>query len=117
MKLTHYNKQLRIKKAITEARKKVAARSVIFTRNPEDFDVALMGSLGFSTKAIMNKTGLSFSQVIYRLNKGKIRRVDYRNGETTLSQFILKKNAELAKNELYPQLKKIDGVNRNKKTK
>ena len=57
----------------------------------DDFKCALLGSLGFSTKLIMEHTELSPSQVGYRLRKGGIRRMDYRNGESALAATMLQK--------------------------
>ena len=57
----------------------------------DDFKCALLGSLGFSTKLIMEHTELSPSQVGYRLRKGGIRRMDYRNGESALASTMLQK--------------------------
>jgi hypothetical protein len=57
----------------------------------DDFKCALLGSLGFSTKLIMEHTELTPSQVGYRLRKGGIRRMDYRNGESEVASAMLKK--------------------------
>jgi len=57
----------------------------------DDFKCALLGSLGFSTKLIMEHTELSPGQVGYRLRKGGIRRMDYRNGESALATTMLQK--------------------------
>jgi hypothetical protein len=56
----------------------------------DDFKCALLGSLGFSTKFIMEHTEFSPSQIGYRLRMGGIRRLDYRNGESTIASSILR---------------------------
>ena len=79
--------------ALTPAQRRklsrTVARKVDMMYDPTDFRVALMGSMGMSTKAIMQQTGLSYCQVTYRLTKGAISRADYRNGASPLAQFIL----------------------------
>ena len=42
-------------------------------------EAARLGEKGFSTQYITQETGLSSSQVLYRLNKAGIRRSDFRN--------------------------------------
>lgn len=67
----------------------VKPRRVDFAREGEDFEVALLGSLGKSTKFIVKYTGLSPCQVTYRLGRGKIKRKDYRDGTSAVSKKIL----------------------------
>lgn len=62
----------------------------------DDFKCALLGSLGFSTKLIMEHTELTPSQVGYRLRKGGIKRMDYRNGESAVASAMLQKARVLA---------------------
>ncbi|XHR28030.1 MAG: hypothetical protein ACFUZC_19130 [Chthoniobacteraceae bacterium] len=62
----------------------------------DDFKCALLGSLGFSTKLIMEHTDLTPGQVGYRLRKGGIRRLDYRNGESAVASAMLQKARVLA---------------------
>ena len=65
---------------------------VNFSANAQDFQAAVLGSLGYSTAYIMARTNLSASQVVYRLGKAKVRRADYRNGT---SQIAVKLQKEL----------------------
>jgi hypothetical protein len=51
----------------------------------EDLEVAVRGALGQSTKAIQAKTSLTPCQITYRLHKANIRRMDYRNGESSVA--------------------------------
>lgn len=67
------------------------SRRVNFHRFEEDFEVALLGSLGLSTKYICKQTGLTPCQVTYRLMKSKVKRADYRNGTGNEARAILNK--------------------------
>jgi len=62
----------------------------------EDFRCALLGSLGFSTRCIMEHTDLTPSQIGYRLRMGGIRRIDYRNGESPVATALMKKARTIA---------------------
>lgn len=55
----------------------------------EDLECAILGALGFSTKFIMERTGLTHCQVGYRLNKGSIKRKDYRDGSSAMAERVL----------------------------
>lgn len=79
---------------------KYLSRRVDFTNNPDDFEALILGSLGRSTKFIMGQTGLTHSQVLYRLQRKAIRRMDYRNGESELSQRLLNVERKVAGNYL-----------------
>lgn len=57
----------------------------------DDFKCALMGSLGFSTRLILEHTALTPSQVGYRLRLGGIKRTDYRNGTSAVAVNLLRK--------------------------
>lgn len=70
-------------------KEKPRARSVDFFQEAEDFECAMLGSLGFATNYIMEQTGLSFGQVIYRLGKAGIRRMDFRHGKTAMARFLI----------------------------
>ena len=71
-------------------------RRVDLLDDPADFQCALLASLGFSTRYISQKTGLSACQVTYRLTKGQVRRADYRNGTSDIARSILRRNADIA---------------------
>ena len=62
----------------------------------DDFTCTLLGSLGFSTKLIMARTGLSPSQIGYRLRVGGIKRSDYRDGESPLADSMLERGQSIA---------------------
>lgn len=49
-------------------------------KNTKDLEVLVLGSLGFGTDFIVRKTGLTYSQVLYRLRKGEVKRSEYRDG-------------------------------------
>ena len=57
----------------------------------EDLQCAILASLGFSTRYIMQETGLSACQVSYRLGKGKIKRKDYRDGESDMAKRVVER--------------------------
>lgn len=65
---------------------------VRWTRDDE-LRCALLASMGFSTRYIVAETGLTPCQVSYRLNKARIKRADYRNGESDMAQLILHRMA------------------------
>lgn len=55
----------------------------------EDLQCAILGALGFSTKYIMEQTGLTACQISYRLRKGTIKRADYRDGTSAMAQRVV----------------------------
>lgn len=57
----------------------------------EDLQCAILASLGFSTKYIMEMTGLSACQVSYRLGKGRIKRKDYRDGTSDMAHRVVER--------------------------
>ena len=61
---------------------------VNYFENRADMEVALMGALGFGTDYIAARTGLTHCQVLYRLGKAKICRVEYRNGDSQLARQV-----------------------------
>ena len=72
--------------------------------NGEDFHCALLGSLGFSSRLIAYRTGLTNSQIAYRLRKGQIRRMDYRNGESAFAERVISQTRKVALKELHAHL-------------
>lgn len=80
--------------------KKKRSKYVDFENNLADFEAILLGSLGKSTQFIMMQTGLSPGQISYRLKKQQIRRMDYRNGISELSQRLLTVERKVAWNYL-----------------
>lgn len=68
-------------------------RPVNVIQDPLDFRVVLLGSLGFTTDYIASDTGLTKSQVTYRLGKGEIKRADYRRGESAIARSLVKQFA------------------------
>lgn len=81
------------------------SRLVDFSNNADDFQAVLLGSLGFSTNCIASKTGLSGGQVIYRLGKAGVRRMDYRNGDTRIAGIVLQDMEEKAARQVRDHLK------------
>ena len=73
----------------------------------DDFACALLGSLGFSTKLIMARTGLSPSQIGYRLKVGGIKRSDYRNGESLLADTMINRGQFIAISAVEEHLQKF----------
>lgn len=55
----------------------------------EDLQCAILGGMGFSTRMIMEHTGLSACQVSYRLSKGRIKRRDYRDGHSDVAHRVM----------------------------
>ena len=73
----------------------------------DDFRCAMMGSLGFSTRHIMEHTGLTPSQVCYRLRLGGIKRSDYRNGNSAVASSMLRKARVIAVPVVEEQLREF----------
>jgi hypothetical protein len=55
----------------------------------EDIRCAILAGMGFSTKMIMEQTGLTACQISYRLHKGRIYRKDYRDGTSDVAQSMI----------------------------
>lgn len=64
-------------------------RRIDFREGP-DLKCCILGHAGLHTKAIQEHTGLSGGQVSYRLKLAAIRRKDYRNGESDMSQLVIR---------------------------
>jgi hypothetical protein len=62
-------------------------------KSSADLECAIMGALGFSTKFIGERTGLTPCQISYRLKRGDIRRSDYRNGTSRIALRVINKIA------------------------
>lgn len=71
----------------------------------EDFECAYLGALGFSTRYIATKTGLTNGKITYRLKKAEIRRMDYRNGESPFASIVLKSIRPMMQREVNEFLK------------
>ena len=63
--------------------------------NQSDLEVLYAGASGRSTKFIESQTPYSPSQVLYRLKKDGIRRLDARNGDTEFSRIMYEKGREI----------------------
>lgn len=57
--------------------------------NDDELRCAILAGMGFSTKFIMEETGLTQSQIGYRLKKGQIKRRDYRDGQSAVAERVL----------------------------
>lgn len=73
----------------------------------QDFTCALYGSLGFSSRFIIQATGLTTSQIAYRLRRGRIRRTDYRNGESPMAAVILRRTRNIAIPRVEEHLRRV----------
>lgn len=90
-------------------------RYVDFENNQSDFDAAMLGSLGLSTRFICSKTGLRPSQVTYRLGQkhANIKRKDYRDGNSSVAKAIIKQ-AEHYNNIVERHIAKAEAKNNHK---
>lgn len=61
-----------------------------FRTHVPTFMACLLGGMGYSTDLICARTGLTPSQVGYRLHKYNVMRKDYRSGESALAKHIIK---------------------------
>lgn len=57
----------------------------------DDLRCAMLAALGFSTKMIVEQTGLTPCQVTYRLTKGHIKRKDYRDGSSEVAHRVIER--------------------------
>ena len=92
-----------MKQTFLEEKKK--PRRVDFDIYKEDFDAAMLGALGMSSRFIESRTSLSHGKIAYRLKKAHVRRSDYRDGTSVFARIVLKHIAPLAKNEMRAYLK------------
>jgi hypothetical protein len=96
------------KQTFMEATKKAKVRRVDFYIYREDFDAALLGSLGMATAAISARTKLRKGQVSYRLRKAGVRLSDYRSGDSHMAKTVLKNMRPILERELYAHLKDLN---------
>lgn len=71
-------------------------RSKVTWAKNDELECVILGAQGFSTKMIMERTGLSFCQVNYRLHKATIKRADYRNGHSDVAEQVLSRTRNLS---------------------
>lgn len=76
--------------------------------NSDDFDVALLGSLGFSTKFIVARTMMTPHQVTYRLQKANVSRMAFRNGDSPEAQALLRRHRSVAEGVLRSRLPRVN---------
>lgn len=67
---------------------------------PVRFDAALLGSLGFSSKYIQRKTGLTTGQITYTLRKANVYRREFRDGESPEAKALLRHYHDVAADTL-----------------
>jgi hypothetical protein len=96
----------KITTAIRHLPKSGPRKHVDLLHDEDDFECALLASLGFSTHMICDKTGLRPHQVTYRLGKGEIKRSDYRNGSSPVARAMLRQHTDIAEPVLRAQLQK-----------
>lgn len=69
------------------------------TANPltdaNNFMVALYGDSGMSSRFIQEKTGLTKSQVLYRLKAYDIKLSNYRNGNSLIARAVLQQGRQM----------------------
>ena len=70
--------------------KKPKPRPVDFFGRDNDFECAVLGSMGFSNRMIISKTRLTPGQIGYRLKKAQVKRMDYRDGTSDMAQLVIK---------------------------
>lgn len=77
---------------------------------PNDFKCALAGEFGFSTKHIESQTGLTTSQISYRLRKFGITRANYRNGDSIGARAVLQQARQMVGYQLENNLRTKLGI-------
>ena len=96
-----------MKKTFMESSIRQKPRRVDFEIYKDDFNAALLGSLGQSNAAIAATTGLTKGKVTYRLRKAGIRLCDYRNGTSTIARLVLRNMRPTLEAELHAHLKSL----------
>lgn len=90
----------------------VKARPVDFFEQHTDHDCALYAAMGFSTKFIAEKTGLSDCQIGYRIAKAGLTtengtsRMDFRNGTSPFCRPLLSAARRFVDQDLKKHLQK-----------
>jgi hypothetical protein len=79
-------------------------RLVDYLHNRADYECALLGALGFSTRYIQSKTSLRTGQITYRLRKAQVSRMDFRNGQSVYAQMVLRNMRAVAEPKLIKHL-------------
>ncbi len=74
--------KLRTKARSTKGRQFTAPRSVDFRSNDCDWEVVQLAKVGMHQHTIAEKTGLTRSQVSYRLRMADVSAKEYRNGKS-----------------------------------
>lgn len=67
---------------------KIPWRRVDPYNNPEDHECFIQAMLGRSNKCIYGKTGLSNGRISYRLKHWGVKRMEYRDGTSSLAQQV-----------------------------
>lgn len=80
-------------------------RKVDPLREHSDFQCALHAEFGMSTKFIHESTGLTMSQVSYRVKKFGIKRSNYRNGTGLAARAMLQHGRQMVGYHLERQLR------------
>jgi hypothetical protein len=90
----------------------MSKHSITFAPSSDEIEVVVRGELGHYTRAIARATGLSESQVQYRLTKAGVLRRTYREGGSQISRSVLRAfRGDLSMKEssrLYPRFKPDD---------
>lgn len=75
-----------------------------FMDDDKYFQTAVLGSLGFSYKAIAAATGLNHGEIYYRLKLRKVKLRAYRDGESVFSKMVLARTERMVAKQLAQQL-------------
>ena len=82
-------------------------QQLINYRSHETFFCLHLGALGFATKLIERRTGLSHSQISYRLHRAGIRLRDYREGTTPIAQIVIDKTEEVVTKRVLAKIRSL----------
>ncbi len=91
-------------KKVMDAAAKLHTHVVVFRAGSDEDIAARLALCGLSTAAIMEETGLSESQVIYRLNKARIKRRAYRDATGDFAKRLLRIGTRMAAEEVRTQI-------------
>jgi hypothetical protein len=85
---------------LQHAATKLHTHTVVFKQGSDEDFAARYGLMGQTTKAISRQTGLSESQVQYRLTKAGVKRSEFRNGTSKFAKRLLDAGLKMAGREV-----------------
>ena len=92
----------------------VSDRYIGLLNKDEDFNVALLATIGLGDEAIQDATGLSLGQIQYRLRKarpalveGHLTRREFRRGKSPFARMLVSRASRFVANSLAQTLRQL----------